>query len=32
MAAWNALICFALAGYAIIMALRKILGANRHAA
>ncbi len=30
MAAWNAVICFALAGYAIIMGLRKILGTNRH--
>ena len=32
MAAWNAVICFALAGYAIIMGLRKLSGTDRHAA
>ena len=32
MAAWNAVICFALAGYAIIMGLQKFLGTNHHAA
>ena len=31
MAGWNAVICFALAAYAIIMGLRKMLGTNRHA-
>lgn len=32
MAAWNAAICFALAAFAIIIGLRQLSGANRHAA